>query len=198
MCLFPSVMYSLFSSILQYVYNLKINKDHLAQMRGVQIAHAFGLIMCTFNSKEQLSFQKAHFQNDHVIHCPRRIFLRDKGVTGNDYSGIIGINKDCLGIQLFYPVVLDSDTTLIHSLTRILLGCMFTCEHSGAQMLASMPFLKMFADYSNFGIFVMVTYFCILQMSRPCLYLLFCLFIKLAVDISENGSYADIICMYCI
>jgi len=77
--------------------------------------------------------------------------LRDKGVTGNDYSGIIGINKDCLGIQLFYPVVLDSDTTLIHSLTRILLGCMFTCEHFGAQMLASMPFLKMFADFSNFG-----------------------------------------------
>lgn len=86
--------------------------------------------------------------------------MRDKGVTGNDYAGIIGINKDCLEIQ--YPVVLDSDTTLIHSLTRILLGCMFTCEHFGAQMLASMPFLKMFVDFSNIGIFAMVTYFCIL------------------------------------
>ena len=87
--------------------------------------------------------------------------MRDKGVTGNDYAGIIDINKDCLGNQLFYPVVLDSDTTLIHSLTRIL-GYMFTCEHFGAQMLASVPFLKMFADFSNFGIVVMVTYFCII------------------------------------
>ena len=87
--------------------------------------------------------------------------MRDKGVTGMDYAGIIDINKDCLGIQLFYPVVLDSDTTLIHSLTRIL-GYMFTCEHFGAQMLASVPFLKMFADFSNFGIVVMVTYFCII------------------------------------
>ena len=87
--------------------------------------------------------------------------MRDKGVTGNDYAGIVDINKDCLGIQLFYPVVLDSDTTLIHSLTHIL-GYMFTCEHFGAQMLASVPFLKMFADFSNFGIVVMVTYFCII------------------------------------
>lgn len=88
--------------------------------------------------------------------------MRDKGVTGNDYAGIIHINKDCLEIQLFYPVVLDSDTTLIHSLTRFLQGCMFTCEHLGAHMLTSVPFLKMFVDFSNFDIFATVTYFCIL------------------------------------
>lgn len=88
--------------------------------------------------------------------------MRDKGVTGNDYAGIIHINKDCLEIQLFYPVVLDSDTTLIHSLTCFLQGCMFTCEHFGAHMLTSVPFLKMFVDFSNFDIFATVTYFCIL------------------------------------
>ena len=80
--------------------------------------------------------------------------------------------------------LLDLDIILIHSLTCILLSCIFTCKHLGVQMLASLPFLKNVAGLLFLHPYCDTLYLYSL-VSKPCLYLLFLLLIFLKTGVLQ-------------